>query len=100
MAKTKPSSTPPRGQKSLTSFFGAPRSSKTGEVIATKKKVQSGIQSSFRRQVARDEEDDTDEVVEVPSSKKESKEEESDIAIHRVSREAGLSSNKSTLSYV
>eukprot|EP00985_Skeletonema_marinoi_P009372 scaffold4369_cov109-Skeletonema_marinoi.AAC.1 len=79
MAKTKPSSTPPRGQKSLTSFFGAPRSSKTGEVIATKKKVQSGIQSSFRRQVARDEDDDTAEVVEV-SSKKESKEEENAIA--------------------
>ncbi|KAK1746087.1 DNA ligase 1 [Skeletonema marinoi] len=76
MAKTKPSSTPPRGQKSLTSFFGAPRSSKTGEVIATKKKVQSGIQSSFRRQVAHQEDDDTDEV----SSKKESKEEESVIA--------------------
>eukprot|EP00984_Skeletonema_dohrnii_P009222 scaffold3521_cov151-Skeletonema_dohrnii-CCMP3373.AAC.4 len=90
MAKTKPSSTPPRGQKSLTSFFGAPRSSKTGEVIATKKKVQSGIQSSFRRQVARDEDE---EVVEV-SSKKENKEEESVIATNadRVSREAGLSS--------
>ena len=85
MAKTKPSSTPPRGQKSLTSFFGAPRSSKTGEVIATKKKVQSGIQSSFRRQVAHQEDDDTDEVGEM-STKKESKEEESGIAAIRVGK--------------
>eukprot|EP00804_Cyclotella_cryptica_P014529 CCRYP_004825-RA/>CCRYP_004825-RA protein AED:0.05 eAED:0.05 QI:141/1/1/1/0.75/0.8/5/558/998 len=40
--------TPPRGQKSLTSFFGAARSSKTGEVIPSGK-VQTGIKAAFRR---------------------------------------------------
>ena len=58
---------------------------KTGEVIATKKKVQSGIQSSFRRQVAHQEDDDTDEVGKM-SSKKESKQEESGISAIRVSK--------------
>jgi len=42
-------STPPRGQKSLTSFFGAAKSKKTGETIAPKK-VQSGIAGAFKKQ--------------------------------------------------
>jgi hypothetical protein len=49
MVKPKPSDpTPPRGQKSLTSFFGSARSSKTGEVIPSGK-VQSGIRAAFRK---------------------------------------------------
>ncbi|KAL9189968.1 hypothetical protein ACHAXT_009643 [Thalassiosira profunda] len=43
--------TPPPGQKSLTSFFGAARSKKTGEAIPPKK-VQTGIKSGLKKQAA------------------------------------------------
>jgi len=43
------SATPPRGQKSLTSFFGAAKSSKTGKTIPPKK-VQSGIVGALKKQ--------------------------------------------------
>lgn len=42
---------PPRGQKSLTSFFGAARSSKTGEAVAPRKR-QSSLKSGLRKQAA------------------------------------------------
>jgi len=42
---------PPKGQKSLTSFFGAAKSKKTGEVIPPKK-VQSGIRGGLKKQAA------------------------------------------------
>ena len=42
---------PPRGQKSLTSFFGAAKSSKTGEAVAPRKR-QSGLKSGLKKQAA------------------------------------------------
>ena len=43
---------PPPGQKSLTSFFGAAKSKKTGEVIQPKVKLQSSIKSGLKKQSA------------------------------------------------
>lgn len=51
MAKKDALGSPPRGQKSLTSFFGAARSRKTGEAIPPRK-VQGGIAGALRRQQA------------------------------------------------
>ena len=45
------SSSAPRGQRSLTSFFGAARSKKTGEAIPPRK-VQPGIARALKKQAA------------------------------------------------
>eukprot|EP00578_Thalassiosira_sp_NH16_P002757 CAMPEP_0181131290 /NCGR_PEP_ID=MMETSP1071-20121207/30342_1 /TAXON_ID=35127 /ORGANISM="Thalassiosira sp., Strain NH16" /LENGTH=1048 /DNA_ID=CAMNT_0023217465 /DNA_START=142 /DNA_END=3288 /DNA_ORIENTATION=+ len=61
-------SPPPRGQKSLTSFFGAAKSKRTGEVIPPRK-VQTGIRGGLKKQ-QQAKEDDNDAAKKKKSSKK------------------------------